>query len=237
MSLCHTFSMNSTGISRDNPRSNPNSLPKLLLVENDKVLLTMMANALNSKGYGIIGTASNAATGYSYFEKITPDVAILDIFLGPGPSGVDLATKMRIRQPNLAIVFCTSFADPRFAKSPARLLSRCAYLPKQSITKLDQLTEQIAEAQRLVRFPEDDVKRLEVPNELSSLSNGDIELLELISAGFSNKEIASKKEITVKSCENAIARLAKKLNVPHNTETNQRVILAKKYLIFCGKDV
>lgn len=223
--------------SLSNLRSSQTSLPKILLVENDKILLTMMANALNSKGYGIVGTASNAATGYSYFEKITPDVAILDVYLGPGPSGIDLATKMRARQPNLAILFCTSFADPRFAKSPSRLLSRCAYLPKQSITKMDQLTEQIAEAQRLMRFPEEEAIRTPVPDELSALSNGDIELLELISAGFSNKEIAAKRDITVKSCENAIARLAKKLDVPYNTETNQRVLLARKYLSLSGKDI
>jgi DNA-binding response OmpR family regulator len=91
--------------------ANPSALPKILLVENDKILLTMMANALHAKGYGIVGTASNAATGYSYFEKITPDVAILDVYLGPGPSGIDLATKMRVKQPNLAILFCTAFAS------------------------------------------------------------------------------------------------------------------------------
>ena len=212
-------------------------LPKLLLVENDKILLTMMANALHSKGYGIVGTASTAANGYSYFEKIRPDVAILDIALGPGPSGIDLATKMRVKQPNLAILFCTSYADPRFTKASSRLISRCAYLPKQNVTKLDHLVAQIAEAQRLVKFPEEGSKRGEVPSELAALTNGEIELLELISSGFSNKQIAAKKDITIKSCENAIARLAKKLDVPHNTETNQRVLLTRRYITLSGKDI
>lgn len=217
--------------------ANPTALPKILLVENDKILLTMMANALHAKGYGIVGTASNATTGYSYFEKITPDVAILDVYLGPGPSGIDLATKMRIKQPNLAILFCTAFADPRFAKTSSRLLSRCAYLPKQNVTKMDQLMAQISEAQRLVNFPEEGAQRSPVPPELAALTNGDIELLELISSGFSNKEIAAKKDITIKSCENAIARLAKKLDVPHNAETNQRVLLTRKYITFSGRDI
>jgi DNA-binding NarL/FixJ family response regulator len=192
---------------------------------------------LHAKGYGIVGTASNAASGYSYFEKITPDVAILDVALGAGPSGIDLATKMRQKKPNLAILFCTSFADPRFAKTSSRLLSRCAYLPKQNVTKMDQLVEQIAEAQRLANFPEEGTKRADIPDYIAELSNGDIELLELISEGLSNKEIAAKKNITVKSCENAIARLAKKLEVPHNSETNQRVLLTRKYISFSGKDL
>ena len=96
---------------------------------------------------------------------------------------------------------------------------------------------QISEAQRLVNFPEEGAKRSEVPPELAALTNGDIELLELISSGFSNKEIAAKKDITVKSCENAIARLAKKLDVPHNAETNQRVLLTRKYITFSGRDI
>jgi DNA-binding NarL/FixJ family response regulator len=62
-------------------------------------------------------------------------------------------------------------------------------------------------------------------------------LLELISQGLSNKQIAEEKGITVKSCENAIARLAKKLEVPRDEKINQRVTLSKMYLKFSGKSV
>jgi DNA-binding NarL/FixJ family response regulator len=53
--------------------------------------------------------------------------------------------------------------------------------------------------------------------------------------GLSNKEIAAKKNIALKSCENAIARLAKKLEIPFVPETNQRVMLVRYYLKHMGK--
>ena len=212
------------------------SKPKLLLVENDKTLLTMMSNALSAKGFGIVGTAINANTALEYFSRIMPDVVIIDVGLGNGPSGVDVVNTMRAKNPKVAVLFCTAFGDPRFANIPARLLSNCAYVPKDTVTKLDTFIQKIYEAIHLVSNPEADKKKKSVPTALEFLNGSDIQLLKLISEGMSNKQIAEEKKITVKSCENAISRLAKKLEVPRDESTNQRVKLTKIYLEFSGKD-
>jgi CheY-like chemotaxis protein len=67
---------------------------KLLIVEDDKILLTMMSGALTSEGFNVLA-ASDAQSAMQYFDKARPDVVILDIDLGAGPSGIDLANKMR----------------------------------------------------------------------------------------------------------------------------------------------
>jgi len=211
-------------------------LPKLLIVENDKLLLTLMANALHAKGYGIVGTATDAKTALEYATKIKPDAAILDISLGAGPSGIDLANKLRAQYPRIGIILCTAFSDPRFSKTPTRLLSTCSYLPKQSVTKMDHLIEKITESIALAQDPESEVKAKATSMYLQNLSHADIELLELIANGLSNKQIAIEKNITTKSCENAISRLAKKLKVPSAPETNQRVLLAREYRRLAGKE-
>jgi two-component system, NarL family, nitrate/nitrite response regulator NarL len=211
--------------------------PKLLIVENDKLLLTLMSNALHSHGYGIVGTAVDAKTALEYATKIKPDVAILDIALGNGPSGIDLANKLRAQYPRLGIIFCTSFSDPRFSKSPTRLLSTSAYLAKQGVTKLDHLIQKIDESLLLVQDPEPKVKEKFVSMHHSHITSNDIELLEFIALGLSNKQIAMEKKVTTKSCENAISRLAKKLKIPSTPETNQRVLLAKEYRRLAGKEL
>ncbi len=61
------------------------------------------------------------------------------------------------------------------------------------------------------------------------LSDTEYELLEFIADGLSNREIARRKGIKIKSCENAISRIAKKLNIHQSPTTNQRVLLAKKF--------
>jgi len=212
-------------------------LPKLLIVENDKLLLTLMSNALHSHGYGIVGTAVDAKTALDYATKIKPDVAILDIALGNGPSGIDLANKLRAQYPRLGIIFCTSFSDPRFSKSPTRLLSTSAYLAKQGVTKLDHLIQKIDESLSLAQDPEPKVKEKFMSMHHSHITSNDIELLEFIALGLSNKQIAMEKKVTTKSCENAISRLAKKLKIPSTPETNQRVLLAKEYRRLAGKEL
>ena len=64
---------------------------------------------------------------------------------------------------------------------------------------------------------------------LPKLSLVELELLKFISQGLSNREIARLKNVKIKSCENAISRVAKKLNVRQSPTTNQRVLLANLF--------
>jgi len=212
---------------------------KLLIVENDRILLTTLASALHAKNYGIVGTATEAPAAIEYFNRIKPDVVILDIDLGPGPTGVDLAVHMRSKSPMLGVLFCTSIDDKRLVSAPARLLESSFYLPKQNITKIEMIESAIRESIRLVRSPEGaslDIYRLnEAKSKLASISDSDLQLLKLVASGLSNKEIAFDKGIALKSCENAIARLAKKLDIPFTIDTNQRVLLTRKYFEYMGK--
>jgi len=67
------------------------------------------------------------------------------------------------------------------------------------------------------------------------LSEGQYELIRFIAEGLSNREIAARKVVTIKSTENSIARLAKKLNIKDLTTNSQRVLIAKKYFEMIGK--
>jgi len=70
----------------------------------------------------------------------------------------------------------------------------------------------------------------ESKNKLSpKLSPAEIELLRYIAEGLSNREIARLKGVKIKSCENAISRVAKKLDIRQSPATNQRVLLAKEF--------
>lgn len=57
-------------------------MPKVMLVENDRTLLTMLANSLAQFGQNISAIASNSSDAIKLFQKINPEVVILDIDLG-----------------------------------------------------------------------------------------------------------------------------------------------------------
>ena len=208
---------------------------KLLIVEDDKILLTMMSGALTSEGFNVLA-ANDAQSAMQYFDKARPDVVILDIDLGAGPSGIDLANKMRQISGRIAIVFCTSFKDMRFIQGDyLKYPLHTVVLKKADAVNMEKFSNAINEAVELIR--ESDESRPDQLHEkyYKDLTALEIELLTLIAAGHSNKQVAAEKGISLKSCENAIARLAKKLEIPAAEQSNQRVLLTRKYLELSGK--
>ena len=208
---------------------------KLLIVEDDKILLTMMSHALTAEGFNVLA-ASDAQSAMQYFDKARPDVVILDIDLGAGPSGIDLANKMRQISGRIAIVFCTSFKDMRFIQGDyLKYPLHTVVLKKADVVNMEKFSNAINEAVELIR--ESDESRPDQLHEkyYKDLTALEIELLTLIAGGHSNKQVAAEKGISLKSCENAIARLAKKLEIPATEQSNQRVLLTRKYMELSGK--
>jgi len=214
----------------------PVSEIKLLLVEDDQIILTIMSKALEAEGFKILGAATDVVTAMESFKKNQPDVAILDIDLGAGPTGIDLANKIRKINHRVAIVFCTSYKDIRFIKNESHYYPpHTVLLKKSDIVNLDKISNAIHEALEMVRDA-DETK----PDQLSekfykNLTNLEIELLAMVASGVSNKNIAKERGISTKSCENAIARLAKKLDIPATENNNQRVLMTRKYFELSGK--
>jgi len=214
----------------------PVSEIKLLLVEDDQIILTMMSKAVEAEGFKLLGAATDVVTAMESFKKNQPDVAILDIDLGAGPTGIDLANKIRKINHRVAIVFCTSYKDIRFIKNESNYYPpHTVLLKKSDIVNLEKVSNAIHEALDLVRDA-DETK----PDQLSekfyrNLTNLEIELLAMVASGVSNKNIAKERGISTKSCENAIARLAKKLDIPATENNNQRVLMTRKYFELSGK--
>jgi len=216
----------------------PVSEIKLLLVEDDPIILTMMSKAVESEGFRVLAATSNVIRAMDSFKKNPPDVAILDIDLGAGPTGIDLANKIRKINHRIAIVFCTSYKDIRFIRNESHSYPpHTVLLKKSDVINIDKFSKAINEALELVRDA-DDTKSDQLSEKFyKNLNDLEIELLRLVASGISNKNIAKERGISTKSCENAIARLAKKLKIPATEDNNQRVLLTRKYSELSGKDL
>ena len=215
----------------------PVSEIKLLLVEDDPVILTLMSKAMEAEGFKLSGAASNAISAMDSFKKNPPDVAILDLDLGAGPTGIDLANKMRKMNHRIAIVFCTSYKDIRLVKNESAYTpAHTVLLKKADILNMDKFLSAIHQARELVWDSDETVSDQLSEKFYKDLSTLEIDLLSMVASGVANKNIAKARGITTKSCENAIARLAKKLNIRATENNNQRVLLTRKYFELSGKN-
>jgi DNA-binding NarL/FixJ family response regulator len=194
-----------------------------------------MSKSLDAAGFSIISVADTAPIAMKTLRETNPDCSLIDIELGTGPNGIDIARAFRKLKPSIGIVFLTSIVDPRLIDLKGlELPEGSIYLSKSFVSDTSEISESLHESMRLAKDKSSPCI-IRYPKSQLQLTNGQFELIRLIADGLSNKEIARKKFVTLKSTENSIARLAKKLDLKDTNTNSQRVLIAKRYFQMIGK--
>jgi DNA-binding NarL/FixJ family response regulator len=206
---------------------------KLLIVDDDSIMSQALASGLTQYGITGIEVAQSASDAMKVFRISRPNVCLIDIELKAGPTGIDLSHAMRRVDPEVGIIFLTSLSDPRLVDSAIpRFPEGAVYLVKSAVKDLSDVAEII----KVVS--EKDVKKIRAmtpePSFLN-LTTSQFEIIRMIAEGHSNIEISKLRVTTVKSTENAIARLAKRVGIGSSSSASQRVLLTRKYLELIGK--
>jgi DNA-binding NarL/FixJ family response regulator len=208
-----------------------------LVVEDDDFTRLMIATALQSQGVNIIGQVADAPSALSLASELKPEVAILDLHLGSGPTGLDLSVELRRILPKIGIVILTSFEDPRLLNpnlpDPPR---GSIYLNKKSVNDTQVLITALNSAADSSTWNNPNASKIGLPGAVGDLTDVQLETLRLMAQGLSNAEIAKRRFVTEKSVETAIARLAKIMGVESDPSRNQRVHMAKVYFRALGID-
>jgi DNA-binding NarL/FixJ family response regulator len=205
---------------------------RLLIVEDESIMSHALATSLKNFGLAEIQTANSASSAMQIFRSFQPNVCLLDIELRVGPTGIDVSHAMRRLNPNVGIVFLTSLADPRLVDSKIpEMPEGSMYLMKSAVKDIEEIVENL----RSVRDGDAKVLKSKVELHFLDLTNTQFEIMRLIAQGNSNIEISKIRVTTVKSTENAIARLAKKVGIPNSTSASQRVLIARRYAELTGK--
>lgn len=208
-------------------------MTRVLVVEDDDFTRTMLAGALAHSGMTVVAAVPGARAAMDALLGSDVDCAVLDLDLGPGPTGIDLAHGLRQRLPHVGVVILTSFSDPRLLSGSLKdLPDGSAFVVKQALADMALLVEAIDAAVAL--------RGTGVPaSPAHDLTDAQIETLRLLAGGLTNAEIARVRVVTEKSVEQAIARTAKRLDIDatpnaNQPSLNQRVALARAYYRLTG---
>jgi len=205
---------------------------KVIIIEDDDFTRFTLVATLKANNFNVVADAPNAGLAISRAMEHRPDVALVDLDLGKGPTGLDLSVVLRKNLPEIGIVFLTSYKDPRLLRSSLpELPPGSIFLVKQDTSNPDLLSKKIREAAEQKNRNVDASHGLDL-----EFTDSQIETLKLLAQGLSNSEIAKKRFVTEKAIEVTIARLAKKFEIPYDAASNQRVVLAKKVFALMGQN-
>ena len=208
----------------------------VLVVDDDPFTRGMLATALTSLGWAPVRSAASAAEAMWLTSSCEPRVAVVDLDLGEGPTGIDLALGLRRRYPDIGLVIISTYAEPRLmgVNLPA-LPENSIYLVKKTVTDTDVLGRAL---QLAVERPEPGIGETFTAADpgpaREAMSDLNVEIMRLIAAGHSNAEIARVRVMSVSGVEKAVARIIRQLEIPGGKDSSQRVLIAQAYFRMIG---
>ena len=176
----------------------------------------------------VVGEAATAAEALTRIPPTHPDVALLDVRLGDDTSGaatgIEVCRDIRSAHPEVACVMLTSFADDE-ALFASIMAGAAGYLLKQvqgndlvgairRVAAGESLLDSAVTARVLDRLRNPPVE----VDPLAELSGQERRVLELISDGKTNRQIAAEMYLAEKTVKNYVSRLLAKLGMARRSE-------------------
>ncbi|HEY0947496.1 MAG TPA: response regulator transcription factor [Opitutaceae bacterium] len=196
---------------------------KVALVEDNQTTRESLESIIEmTPGLECVCVCANGEEALRRAPRYQPDVVLMDIQL-PNMSGVECTAQLKALLPSVQIIMVTVYQDPDRIFAALRV-GACGYLLKRSTP--EEIVAAIRDVQQggvpmtgdiarkvIAQFREQSVASAEV----ESLSAREREVLELVSQGFSNKEIAARLCVTVEAIRWHLKNTYHKLHV--NTRT------------------
>ena len=176
-----------------------------------------------STGIRVIGEAANAPDAYSEFQRLNPDVVVMDISL-PGASGIEAMRHMLARDARAKVLMFSMHEEPIFA-SRAFQAGALGYVTKASAPEV--LVEAVRSVAQGKRYLSQDMAQAIALQSVAGgeagldvLSNREFEVMRLLVAGDTLATIAEKLQLSYKTVANHQSLIRQKLGV----ETHAQLI-------------
>ncbi len=209
---------------------------KILLVDDQSLIRQGLKALLELEtDLQIIGEADNGQIAIQLVETLQPDVVLMDIRM-PIMDGVAATQEICQRFPNVKILVLTTFDDDQYVAQALRF-GAIGYLLKDTpseelaaaIRAVDKGYTQLGPGlvDKLIAKVPSSSPPVSLPPSWAELTPREKEVLRLIAAGSSNREIAQKLYISEGTVKNHVTNILNRLNLRDRTQV---AILANSFL-------
>lgn len=204
---------------------------RLLLVEDEPLVSALLGETLRAANFDV-AVAESAVEGARVARKFEPDIAVLDINLGRGASGVDLAFVLHRELPGIALMLLTKHPDLRTAGFRASdVPPGCGFIRKDMIFEskhVVQAIEAVVAEQTSVRHDADPARPLAL------LTASQMDVLRMVAQGFTNAEIAHRRKTSERSVERLLNGVFATLGISGDGSINPRVEAVRQFISAAG---
>ncbi len=208
---------------------------KLLIVDDHPVFRQGLRDVFaTDEGIIVVGEASDGPQALNVAQQQPLDVVLMDINL-PGSSGLQATYQLHETYPHIKVVMITGYDEPEqiFHSLQAGAVAFCSKdLPPESLINAVHaahsgqfvIQSQILSEKQAKEWVEKRVERFgkrptsEYGRDTSPLTPREMEILEMICRGATNKEIARQLGISYQTVKNHVTAVLRKLGVKDRTQ-------------------
>jgi DNA-binding NarL/FixJ family response regulator len=207
-------------------------MKKVIVIESQTILRELICQLIEGNtSMEVIAQSGDGAEGYELCLEHKPDLVILDTML-PNLSGSEVLRRLKAKKPKINILIFSAVASNTMVN---RLLKSgvTGYIEKDAgLVELEKAISLVSEGRsyfspRIV----DTMLELMVnggqDDGLESLTSREREIAQLIAESYSNKEIAAKLGMSVRTADTHRTNIMKKLDL-HNVAALTRWAIAHK---------
>lgn len=211
---------------------------RVIVADDSAVIRQGVVRILHEAGMDVVAEARTADELLEAVQEHRPDLAVIDIRMPPaGNAGLVAAEEIRRRYAGAtAVLVLSQYLEPDYAmRLLADGMGGVGYLLKDRVVETSELVEAAervagggsavdpAVVGELVR-----ARRRE--DRLGRLTSRERLVLSLLAEGRSNRSIAGRLALSVKTVEGAIADILSKLELEPDPDQNRRVLAVLAYL-------
>ena len=175
-------------------------------------LVTLLGRAADIE---VVGEANDGNDAVAKAMKLNPDVVVLDLVM-PRKDGVAATAELHAKRPDMKILILTSFGTSEEITKAFSVGAQGAILKSSPNAELMASIRDIAAGKRVVAPEIDNMLANDPP--VPDLSPRQREILESITRGLTNNQIAMQFDISPESIKTHINKLFKKLGAASRSE-------------------
>lgn len=193
----------------------------ILIVEDDPIIGLDIKSLLTQSGCKVVGIASNGSRSLDMLNTMSPNFVILDIYLGTGMNGIDIAEVIHEKY-KIPYIFLTSFSDPDTV-SAATEQSPYGYLvkPFQDQTLLTTIQIAWSNYQKMLSPRADHLQKKHFDLELTQQQE---DIIQHLVSGASYKQIAQRMHISVNTLKYHLKNIYLLFDVKSRSELTAQIL-------------
>ncbi len=199
-------------------------VPRILVVDDHQLAREGLAAVLSKAGFEVVGDAASGEEAIELAKRLVPDVVLMDVRLGPGIDGLEATRRVLALGLPIRVLMLTLHDMPSYVREAVAAGATGYVLKEAAIDDLRAAINQVFIGQTAIPIAllsgalQDDVETAPNVEAIASLTQRELSVLDLVTRGMTNKEIARRLAISPSTVKVHVERIIAKLGVADRTQ-------------------